>query len=77
MTIKKFVGKIYELPRKLEFKRVSNEHQDYLNEVLADIKNTDDLIIQADKTRNHYRVEPAVYDKLLQDEITKDYKKNK
>ena len=69
------MGKIYELPRKLEFKRVSNEHQDYLNEVLADIKNTEDLIIQADKTRNHYRVEPAVYDKLLQDEITKDYKK--
>ena len=34
------------------------------------------MIVAADKSHNHYEMEPGPYSKLLQDHITKDYKKS-
>ena len=42
---------------------------------MKDIKNEKKVIISADKTRNYYKMERDDYNELLNNNITKDYKK--
>ena len=58
-----------------KFKQVNNS---FLNKLKADterIKNESKLLIAADKTTNFYKVEPSANNDLLEQNITKSYKK--
>ena len=46
-----------------------------LNQELEEIQNEPKLLVAADKTHNHYNVDPADYKKLIEKDINKDYKK--
>ena len=43
---------------------------------LKNIEQDTKIYLAADKTNNFYKVEKGTYDKLLEENITKDYKKN-
>ena len=73
--IKKFVASQYEIPRKVKFKHATNKDQAEIKEILERVNKTDKLIISADKTRNHYLMDPDEYQKKLLEEITSEYKK--
>ena len=44
---------------------------------INDIKNSDKVLLGADKTTNFYKIKPEAYEKLLTENITKEYKKAK
>lgn len=66
-----------DLIQNIEFKEVKCSFQ---NQMISDIKNQirkpDSLLIPADKTTNYYTMNPASYDKLIKDNVTKTYKKS-
>ena len=67
---------LIELAKNVKFRRHSNQFQNKLKEDLKNIKNESKVIIAADKTRNHYKIEKEEYKELLQNNITKEYKKS-
>ena len=58
----------------IDFRRASNDLQRRLDKDIQKIKNSKDVIVPADKTRNLYAVPKKKYDKLLRENITKSYK---
>ena len=60
--------------RNIIFKKVPNQFQSTLSNDMKKIKNSKELLILADKTRNLYLLEKDQYDKLLRENITKHYK---
>ena len=75
-TLKAFEDHMYALPRKISesFKSQSNHYQDQLKQTVKKIKECDELIIKADKTKNHYKVKCEEYKKMKQNAVTKEYK---
>ena len=75
--LKDFENDLYELVKNIEFK--SNFHQTKfqarLSKDIKEIRNSDLLLISADKTSNLYGVHKQDYLKLLNDNITAKYKK--
>ena len=67
---------IVNMIKNIKFKRYSNHLQSKLHKDCKDIKRTEKLIIQADKTSNMYKMTTAEYDKIMLDSITKDYLKD-
>jgi hypothetical protein len=59
---------------KMKFSRKKSNFQIQLGKDVEKIRETKELIIQADKTSNHYLMAPEKYLKLLKENITKDYK---
>ena len=64
-----------ELARNIKFREVKNKFQNKLKNDLKEIKNEKKVTVAADKTRNFYKMEPDRYKELLNNNITKDYKK--
>ena len=71
-----FENDLYEMIRKTEFQPVKNEFQRKLSEDLRSIKRSNKIFVSADKTRNMYGLDPKEYDKLLNNNVTKSYKKS-
>ena len=61
--------------RDVEFRNYTNEIQEKLKEDVRLIREAEELIIEADKTSNHYKLNVNQYQGLLQKDIHKDYKK--
>ena len=59
----------------VEFRNNTNKLQQQLSKDAKDIKSSDKLLIGADKTTNFNRLQQDDYKRLLQENITKDYKK--
>ena len=70
-----FRDEVLEMVRNVEFGQVDNDFQSQLRMDTEKIKNTKEVIVKADKTRNWYKVPATEYEKLLQEAITKQYKK--
>ena len=70
-----FENDLYDLVRNIEFKRINTAFQNQLNKDINSINNDPLLFIPADKTNNLYKLNNDKYKKLLQDNITKSYKK--
>ena len=70
-----FENKMLTIIQNIEFKKVDNAFQKDLAQDLTKIKNDDKLLIAADKTTNFYRLDTPAYNKLLDNAITKVYKK--
>ena len=66
---------LIEIARNLKFREVHNQLQNKLKDDLKDIKTEEKVIVAADKTRNYYKIEREKYKELLNNNLTKDYKK--
>ena len=73
--LKTFQDGMIEIARNLKFKKVNNQFQSQLKDDLKNIKNENRVIVSADKTRNHYKMDTEKYKEHLNNNITKDYKK--
>ena len=58
----------------IEFRRVSDPFQNTLRKDVERIKNTNEIFVRADKTRNLYSMPKTYYAKLRHDNVTKNYK---
>ena len=70
-----FEKELFEMPRKVTFGCKSNALQKKLQHDLEKLKENPDLVIPADKTSNHYTTPVSEYNKLLKENVTKEYKK--
>ena len=61
---------------KVEFQPVKNRFISKLKEVVKIIKNTEELLINADKSSNISKIEKDTYNKYFKKSITKTYKKS-
>lgn len=73
--LKEFENDVLKMIQGIRFRQVNNPFLDELRRDSERIKKETKLIIAADKTSNFYKVEPADYSKLLDQNITKAYKK--
>ena len=73
--IKPFEDEMASLISSINFNlNVSNSHQNKLRNHLKDIGSTKDVIVAADKSSNHYKMNPKDYDKFQYNHVKKDYK---
>ena len=72
--LSKFEDDLMLMIKNIEFRNVSNTFQDQLRNDISKIRNTEKVIIPADKTRNLYKMEKDDYNKYLTENITKTYK---
>ena len=70
-----FEKELFEIPRRVSFGGKTNEVQKKLQSDLAKLKVNPNLVISADKTSNYYSMSISEYNKLLKENVTKEYKK--
>ena len=70
-----FKNSMIDLIKNIKFETKQNKFQKQLKAEKEDIEKEKKLIIAADKTSNHYRVEPEKYHDLLERNVNKEYKK--
>ena len=74
--LKDFEDGMMNIIQTTKFKPVNNKFLNSLNKDIKHIKNdSSKLLIPADKTTNFYKLEPQKYNELLEQSITKSYKK--
>ena len=73
--IYEFENDQYNIIQHIKFKKIHNKFQRQLLSDIQEIKNSGKVIVHADKTRNMYELDSNEYKKLLNDNITKTYKK--
>ena len=74
-VVQKFTNKLMNLFTNVSFRRTHNEFQLEMEEWLSNITAEKKVIVAADKTRNYYQLSPKEYDKLLTQNVSKEYKK--
>ena len=74
--LSKFEDDLMLMIKNIEFRNVSNTFQDQLRNDISKIRNTEKVIIPADKTRNLYKIDKDDYNKYLIENITETYKKS-
>ena len=70
-----FENDLYALVRSIEFRSTPNEFQKKLARDVKKINKSPHIFVPADKTTNLYKLPVNSYEKLLQDNITSNYKK--
>ena len=70
-----FENGMLNLIQNVEFKNNNGEFQNKLSHDAKEIKTDGKLLIAADKTTNYYHMDPTSYNELLENNITKAYKK--
>ena len=70
-----FENDMMDMIQNLEFKRVNNEFQSNLRDDIRQIRTSNNLFISADKSRNIYNVSKASYERMVNENVTKTYKK--
>ena len=73
--LKEFEDDMLKMIQSKKFKQVDNPFLNKLKDDSVRIKNETKLLITADKTTNFYKLEPSTYNDLLEQNITKSYKK--
>ncbi len=71
--LKPFEDDLYNLIANLEFNEYRSGFQRKMAEAVAHINKSNKVFMFGDKTTNIYEVSPETHDKLLLDNITKDY----
>ena len=74
--ITQFENYLLLLIKNLKFKKVHIDFQMRLPDDIKEIKATSEMFVSADKSRHIYKMEKDEYNKLLQDNISKTYKKS-
>ena len=73
--MKEFEKDLAAMIENIKFKNVSSVFQRRLKEDVKRINECDKLIVSADKTQNFYKITKEGHNKILQDSVTKEYKK--
>ena len=73
--LRKFEDNLFDLVKKVQFRKYSNAFQRKLKEDRLRISNVRNVIVPADKSSNHYEVHIDDYKELLSKEVHKHYKK--
>ena len=71
--LKPFEDELFETIANLEFHEHRSQFQNKMAETVKTIKESKNVFVCADKTTNIYEVSPEDYEKLLLDNISKDY----
>lgn len=71
----KFEEDLFNLVNKIKFRKSNNNFQRKLKSDIKNIKNSSKTLTPADKTSNLYRLTNTKYNQLLQNSVTKTYKK--
>ena len=75
--LSKFEIDIMNMLKNIQFKPVvNNEFQSKLKSDIEIIKSTNEILVDADKSRNIYKMDKNEYNKLLLENVTKTYKKS-
>lgn len=72
-ALQKFESDMYDLIGNIKFRTSDNKFQKQMKEDLSTLKSGGNIVVEADKTTNLYKVSPEIYKNLLQQNITKDY----
>ena len=72
-----FENELLELRKTVKVKKVKNKFLDQLHKDITSIKKSENVFIFAEKTWNIYEADKNTYNKLLTDNISKTYKKNR
>ena len=72
-----FEKEFLDLPKNLEFRQYNNGFQKEMKDDLKKMKrnNSNKVIVAADKTRNYYKCDLPKYEKMVTENISKEYKK--
>ena len=70
-----FEQDMYDMISNIKFRNINDSFQNKLSSEIKCIKETNKVIINADKTSNVYQMEQSEYLKLLKENITKHYQK--
>ena len=73
--LKLFETLMLDIPNRIKFKDPFNAYQKKLKNDIATIKKQDKVIVKADKTRNNYLFKPEDHSRIMNNAITKDYRK--
>ena len=73
--LKEFENALAEIIKEVKFTKETNDFQNKIKKDCKDIKSESKIFAAADKTSNYYKTDPEDYLKLLEKNITKDYKK--
>ena len=73
--MKSFEDGLYDMISKIKTKPTESEFQTKLRKDITQIKQSKDIFVPADKTRNFYKVSSDQYSKFLNESTTKTYKK--
>ena len=74
--LKSFEEDMFALAKNIQFRQVNNSFSSSINEKLKTIHDSKDVLVKADKSKNIYQIPVAEYRKVLQENITADYKKS-
>lgn len=74
--LKQLEDGLLKIVQNIEFKQANKPFQAQLHKDIDKTKSDKRLLVPADKTTNFYKVKPEEYSKLLNSNITKDYKKS-
>ena len=66
---------VFMIIKKVKFTKETNNFQNKFKKDCKDFKSESKIFAAADKTSNYYKTDPEDYLKLLEKNITKDYKK--
>ena len=70
-----FEKELYHLISNIEFSTINSDFQKQIKKDIKAMKSKKKVIIESDKTRNLYALEAEDYNKLLTENVTKEYKK--
>ena len=76
VELKAFENDMFDLIRKIEYKPIQNDFQTNLKNDIQKIRNTEEIIISADKSNNKYTIPVDEYKKVIKENITKEYNKS-
>ena len=69
-----FENDLLRMVESVEFKRTTDSFQRRLEDDIAHIRESSDIFVAADKTRTMYAVNKDRYEKMMHDNVTKNYK---
>ena len=74
--LKDFQDGLLKIIENIKFNKNTNEFQNTLKKDSMDIKSEEKVYLSSDKTDNFYKIDPVEYNKLLENNITANYKKS-
>ena len=72
--LENFENELMLMIKNIKFRKVNNSFQNQLNEDIKQIKRDSKIFVPADKSRNIYKMDREISEKLLHENITKTYK---
>ena len=70
-----FENELLFMIKNIQFRKINNSFQSPMNEDIKQVKGDSKTFVPADKSRNIYKMDREICEKLLHENITKTYKK--